>query len=171
MNRKDFSSIESNTNNRIDSFDADPYEWSDLSQPERSVIGLKPISHQVGEIYELAPNEIRIKMLEHLLRSIGVLALVAVANGVFAKIRFRGGWPQLKIKSEDIAEVTVSDVISLADYVLQVNENIVFGLEKMLRGVQCIEDSEVASTFLANLAKNFRRRSSGKWDDVDPVLH
>lgn len=171
MNRKGTSTTTDRNSTPVETFDARHHESLGLSQRDRSDIVRKSTAQQVGEIYEMAPNDIRVKMLEHLLRSIGVLALVAIANGVFAKLRFRGGWPELKLRVEDIAEVKASDVVCLVDYVLQVNEAVVFGIEKMLRGVEGVDSSDAASVFLANLAQHFCRGSRERWDDFDPVIH
>src|SRR5512133_27979 len=73
----------------------------------------------VGQVYEAAPAAYRSRMLEQLLRPLGVLALVAVADGIFAKIRFRGGWPELHVRLEDAQNVRMSDVVTLVDYVQQ----------------------------------------------------
>lgn len=50
------------------------------------------IPQLVGAAYGAAPPEVRARMLEHLMRPLGVLSLAAVARGAFAKIRFRSGW-------------------------------------------------------------------------------
>lgn len=171
MTQKDYSSTQRNHQKPVDAFDPVHYGFGEESRPDRSTPDPKSIPQQVGEIYGMAPNEIRIKMLEYLLRPIGVLPLVAVARGVFAKIRFRSGWPELKINIEDIAEVQVDDVISLAEYVLQENEHAIFGLEKLLRGVQSVENSEAVSVFLANLAMHFCSGDRRRSDDLNHVIH
>lgn len=90
------------------------------------------IAQLVGEVYEGAPPAEQGRLLEQLLRPVGVLALVAVANGIFAKIGFRGGWPHLHVRLEDVQQVRASDVITLVDYVQQVSVEAVDGLAQLL---------------------------------------
>jgi hypothetical protein len=71
-------------------------------------------------------------MLEHLLKPLGILALVGVCNGIFAKIGFRSGWNNLHIQPEDTQMVQGIDVSSLARYVQQANADAINGLASML---------------------------------------
>jgi hypothetical protein len=59
------------------------------------------VAELVGHVYACAPVTERSRMIEQLMRPLGVLSLVAVAHGVFAKIRFRGSWPELLVRPED----------------------------------------------------------------------
>src|SRR5450830_2024112 len=90
------------------------------------------IAQLVGQVYEFAPPAERSRLLEQLLRPLGVLSLVAVANGIFAKIRFRSGWPDLHVRLEDAQNVQASDIITLVSYVQQVSVHAVDGLADML---------------------------------------
>ncbi len=75
----------------------------------------------VGRAYASSPLPVRKSLLEQLIRSVGVLGLVTVAGGVFAKIRLRGGWPDIAVQVEDLQDIRTSDVIALVDYVQQVS--------------------------------------------------
>ncbi len=88
----------------------------------------QPTPERLGELFEAASPEVRLKIVEHLIRPLGVLPLVTVADGIFAKIRFKGGWPELNICQQDIAAVQRSDVVSLAQYVQQEDERLLHGL-------------------------------------------
>jgi hypothetical protein len=66
----------------------------------------------VGKIYDAAPITERCRLLEHLMKPLGALALVGVCNGTFAKIWFRSGWQNLHIRPEDAQTVQGIDVIS-----------------------------------------------------------
>ena len=168
MHRKDFFSIESSPKYLDESPDSVTYDMLHASQNDGCGSTLQPISHQVGEVYEVAPIEIRIKMVEHLLLSIGVLPLVAVAKGVFAKIRFRGTCRELNIKPDDIAQVSSSHVIALVEYVHQVNEAALDGVGKMLREVHIIERTQALSRLIEALAS----RARFTWDDGEGLgLH
>ncbi|MDD2880916.1 MAG: hypothetical protein PHQ58_10780 [Rhodoferax sp.] len=119
----------------------------------------------VGQVYEAAPAADRGHMLEQLLRPLGVLALVAVADGVFAKIRFRGGWPDLHVRLEDAQNVQASDVITLVDYVQQVSVQAVDGLAQMLTMTPMMATSAAAGLLVTLLVQRARTRRA---NDVEP---
>ena len=75
----------------------------------------------VGRAYEASPLQVRKSLLEQLIRSVGVLGLVGVAGGVFAKIRLRGGWPDIAVRLDDLQDIRTADVVALVDYVQQVS--------------------------------------------------
>ena len=75
----------------------------------------------VGRAYAASPPTVRKSLLEQLIRSVGVLGLVTVAGGVFAKIRLRGGWPDIAVGLDDLKDIQTSDVVALVDYVQQVS--------------------------------------------------
>ena len=112
----------------------------------------------VGQVYAAAPAVDRSHMLEHLLRPLGVLALVAVADGVFAKIRFRGGWPDLQVRPEDAQNVQTSDVITLVDYVQQVSVHAVDGLAQVLATTPMMATSAAAGLLVTLLLQRARTR-------------
>src|SRR4249919_3999573 len=86
----------------------------------------------VGGIYDSAPIAERRRILEHLLRPLGALAIVGVCNGIFTKIWFRNGWSDLHIRAEDAQSVQGIDVIALVDYVQQASVDTIGGLASML---------------------------------------
>ena len=49
------------------------------------------LAQLVGQVYETAPNPERKRLVEHLMKPLGILSLAAVANGIFVKIRLRAG--------------------------------------------------------------------------------
>lgn len=112
----------------------------------------------IGKVYESAPAVDRSHMLEHLLRPLGVLALVAVADGIFAKIRFRGGWPNLHVRLEDAQSVQASDVVTLVDYVQQVSVQAVDGLAQVLAVTPLMATSAAAALLVTLLMQRSRTR-------------
>lgn len=118
----------------------------------------------VGQVYAAAPVIDKSHMLEHLLRPLGVLALVSVANGVFAKVRFRGGQPDLHVRLEDAQNVQVSDVITLVDYVQQVSVHAVEGMAQMLAMTPMVATSAAAGLLVTLLLQSARSRRA---DDAD----
>lgn len=117
----------------------------------------------VGQVYEAAPVEERGHILEHLLRPLGVLALVVVADGVFARMRFRGGWPDWHVRLEDAQNVQAGDVITLVDYVQQVSVHAVDGLAQVLAATPLMATSAAAALLMTLLVQRARNRRA---DDV-----
>lgn len=111
------------------------------------------IPELVGEIYDSAPIAERCRLLEHLLKPIGVLGLVGLCNGIFAKIWFRNGWHDLHIHPEDARTIRVADVISLADYVQQASSETIHGLGSLLASSPIMAYSAAAAMLVALLVR------------------
>ncbi|WP_114972365.1 hypothetical protein [Rhodoferax ferrireducens] len=109
-----------------------------------------PISHLLGQVYESAPPAERSHLLEHLLRPLSLLSLAAVADGIFADMRFRGGWPD-QIQLEDAQSVHVSHVVALVDYVQQVNIESINTLTRMLMPSPLMASSAAAALMVGVL--------------------
>ena len=116
------------------------------------------IAQLVGEVYESAAPAERSRLLEHLLKPLGVLSLVAVANGIFATIRFRGGWPGLHVRPEDAQNVQANDVITLVHHVQEVSVLAVDGLADMLTSSPAMMGSAAAALLTALLVQRARSR-------------
>ena len=84
------------------------YESSDSATKNRMLNLL------FAKAYDTAPAQVKTSLLEQLMRSVGILGLVTVAGGVFAKIRLRGGWPDITVLPDDLKEIQTSDVMALA---------------------------------------------------------
>lgn len=119
------------------------------------------IAQLVGQVYESAPPAERSRLLEHLLMPMGVLSLVAIANGIFAKIRFRSGWPDVHIRPEDAQNVQASDVITLVNHVQQISVHAVDGLVEMLASSQVMMGSAAAALLLTVLLQRAQTRRAG----------
>lgn len=122
------------------------------------------IAQLVGQVYEIAPPAVRSRLLEHLLMPLGVLSLVAIANGIFAKIRFRGGWPDVHVRLEDAQNVQASDVITLVNHVQQVSVHAVDGLADMLSSSPVLMGSAAAALLVTVLMQRARTRRA---DDLE----
>lgn len=119
------------------------------------------IAQLVGQVYEFAPPAERSRLLEHLLRPLGVLSLVAIANGIFAKIRFRSGWPDLHVPLEDAQNVQTSDIITLVNHLQQVSVHAVDGLADMLAASPVMAGSAAAALLITVLVQRARTRRAG----------
>ena len=126
------------------------------------------IAQLVGQVYETAPAAERCRMLEHLMQPLGALSLVAVANGVFAKLWFRSGWRELHIRAEDAQLVCASDVITLVDYVQQASVEAVDGLAQLLAPSPMMAGSAAAALLLTVLVQRTQTRRAGVGEVGDP---
>jgi hypothetical protein len=128
------------------------------------------IPQLVSRVYEAAPMFERRHLLERLLQPLGVLSLLTVANGIFASIRFRGGWQDLHVRFEDIQNVRASDVSALVDYVQQVNVEAVDGLAQLVASSPMLASSAAAGLLLAVLMQRDRsRRDRSRGDGAPPA--
>lgn len=128
------------------------------------------IAQLVGEVYESAPPVEKSRLLEHLLRPLGVLSIVAVANGIFANIRFRGGWQDMHVRPEEAQNVQASDVITLVNHVQQVSFHAVDGLAKMLAASPVMTGSAAAALLVTVLMQRARTRRSSDTAGIDDSL-
>lgn len=122
------------------------------------------IAQLVGQVYELAPPAERTRLLEHLIKPLGVLSLAAVANGIFASIRFRG-WPDLNVRVEDVQNVQARDVITLVNYVQQVSVHAVDGLARLLAASPVMTGSAAATLLVTLLVQRSRNRRAEDRDE------
>ena len=116
------------------------------------------IAQLVGQVYEIAPPTERTRLLEHLLKPLGVLSLVAIANGIFATIRFRSGSSDLHVRLEDAQNVQPGDVITLVRHVQQVSIHAVDGLADMLATSPVMTGSAAAALLMTLLMQRSRNR-------------
>jgi hypothetical protein len=118
----------------------------------------------IAEVFETAPLPLRANLLEQLIQPLGVLALAAISNGIFAKIRFKSGWPKMHVRWEDVQNVQAKDVAALVERVQQVSLHSFDGLVKVLATSPVLTGSAAATvllTLLFDAAKN-RRESDAR---------
>jgi hypothetical protein len=92
----------------------------------------RSIAELVASIYEAAPMAARVRLLDYLLRPLGALSILVVADGVFGKIWFRHGWCEFRIRPEDIQDVQPVHVVALVEHVLQRRAHTIYELPEML---------------------------------------
>ena len=122
------------------------------------------LTQLVGRVYTAAPLSLRSRLLEQLMRPLGVLSLVAIADGLFAKIRFRSGWPDVQVALEDAQRVQASDVAALVDHVQQVSIEALDGVAQLLMASPLITSSAAATVLVALLLKRARSRRASDAD-------
>lgn len=125
------------------------------------------IAQLVGAVYQAAPVTLRGRLLEALLRPLGVLSLFAIAGGVFAKIRLRAGWPLSSVRPEDLQQVRADDVIALVDFAQQVSTETVDGLAQLLASSPHMAGSAAAALLVTLLMQRQRAASRGRGNAHD----
>lgn len=116
------------------------------------------LPHLVGKVYESAPAAERSRLLEHLMRPLGVLSMAVVANGVFSKLRFLGGWPEFHVRPQDAEAIRVEDVMALVDYVQQASSDVIFGLVRVISESPVMSTTAAATLLIAVLLSRARTR-------------
>lgn len=125
----------------------------------------------VAQVYEESSPQERTRLLEHLLKPLGVLSLAAISNGVFANITFgKGwGWSTAHINSEDAQRVKVGDVLALVHHVQQVSVHAIDSLSHLLASTPVLAGSTATAMLLALLAKQASHRIPWADNDFDPI--
>ena len=106
------------------------------------------LAQLVGQVYETAPNTERKRLVEHLMKPLGILSLAVVPNGIFVKIRFKGGWSDGPARMDDAQRVQVGDVIDLANFAQQVSTEAIGGLAQMLASSPVLASSVAAALLI-----------------------
>lgn len=105
----------------------------------------------IGQVYEAAPPSLRARMLEHLMRPLGILSLMTIANGVFASIRLRNPSAEPMVGPDDASAIQPSDVVKLANWVQQVSADAIAGLSQILANSPTLTRSTAAALLLTLL--------------------
>lgn len=119
------------------------------------------IPELVGQVYKSAPVAERIQMLEHLLRPLGILSLVAVANGAFARVWLRSPGQALRVQPEDAHMALAGNVAALVDFVQQFSVETIDGLSRILATSPAMAGSALAALLVTTLLKRARAPGDG----------
>jgi len=86
----------------------------------------------VAALYDEAPASLRQRLLNHLLRPVGPLALAAVAAGAFARLLPPGRWSGVQVQLDDVLNIRPDQVLDLAFYVEQKAPEMLWRLPEVL---------------------------------------
>ena len=125
------------------------------------------VPHLIGQVYESAPPNLRARMLEHLMRPLGILSLITIANGIFASIRLRNPSTDVMVAIEDTSAVQPNDVVKLADWVQQVSVEAFDSLAKLLSTSPVLTRSTAAVVLLSLLVQHSRRRDDRRLAKIE----
>lgn len=124
----------------------------------------------VAQVYESAPMEARCHLLETLLKPLGILSLVAIANGVFAKIRFRTAGHELSVRADDLQNVHPADLVALVHHAQQVSVETVDSLVSLLTSSGSVASSSAAALLIGLLVQRAWSRRNGRATSLDTSL-
>jgi hypothetical protein len=126
-----------------------------------------PVPVLLGRVYAEAPAPLKRRLLEHLLKPLGLLSLATVCNGAFANLALSRDWSQMGIRTEMAQAVDADQVRALTGYVQQVNWQAVTNLSQLLVGSPVLQGSVAASALLALLIKRAREQPKPSQRDLD----
>jgi hypothetical protein len=113
----------------------------------------------VAALYEEAPASQRQHLLNHLLRPLGPLALVAVATGAFAQLLPHGRWSVVQVRLEDVLfRIRADHVFDLARYVEEKSPEMLWRLSDVLSSSPLLMGTLSGALLL--VALRARRRSA-----------
>lgn len=125
----------------------------------------------VGQLYATSSPPDRSRLLEFLMRRLGILALVPIADGIFSTIRFRSGWPDPHVALEDANRVQAGDIVQLVDRVQHVGFDAIDGLAVIVASSPVIASSATAALLVALLLQGQQaRRAARQLAQPDPDL-
>jgi uncharacterized protein YoaH (UPF0181 family) len=124
----------------------------------------------VAQVYEAAPSAERRRLVETLLRPLGVLSLVAIANGIFAKMRFRNAGQELSVRMDDLQGIHSADVVALAHHAQQVSVETVDSLAQLLASSGGLASSAAAALLIGLLLQRARARQGTRSADEDDAI-
>jgi hypothetical protein len=129
------------------------------------------IAQLVGQVYESAPPAIQKRLLAQLIKPLGLLSLAAVANGIFASLRFRSAEVDVQARLESVNNsVQTHDVITLVNYVQQVSSQAEDGLADMLSASPVVAGSAAAAVLISVLMQRARKRRDAEQQHQDDLL-
>jgi len=119
----------------------------------------------VSCVYRSANDALRADMLKHLLRPLGVLGLVAVASGAFARLVRRDGLVPDTISAEDVVRYSSEQIRELTVFVHEVNPDALQALvEQLTQNGMGIAALSTAALLMLHSSAPRRSALGGKTD-------
>jgi hypothetical protein len=123
----------------------------------------------VAKVYAAAPDAERRRMLEHLIKPLGLLSLVAVANGAFARFAANSGWSKLQFNLADMQRIGRTEVMALVYHVQQVSTQAIDSLGHLISASPVLAGTAATGLLLTLLRKQAMQRPPITENDFDPV--
>ena len=126
--------------------------------PDRPAQSEQDIPELVAQLYCDASPPDKSRLLELLVRPLGLLPLFALADGVFARIWWRNGRDSLQqIRVEDALAVSAQDIATLVTYVQQSSVEVLDGLLQIINASPVLASSTAAVVVMLVLQRSGRR--------------
>jgi hypothetical protein len=123
----------------------------------------------VAKVYAEAPAALRSRLLEHLLKPLGLLSLITVANGVFARLPLSSGWGHLRVSAEQARQIGPREVAALAAHVQQISGQAIEGLAQLLASSPILASSTAAAMLVTLISRQHKAHSQARGNDFDPL--
>ena len=109
-------------------------------------------------MFDAAPPPVNLALVDALLRPLGVLSVVAVAGGVFGKIRFHPDWPRLQDDQDLVRRVTSTDIVELVNHAQKVSFTVLDNLARVMSSSRAVTCSAAATLLVAVLVHRQSQR-------------
>jgi hypothetical protein len=126
-----------------------------------------PVPVLLGRVYAEAPPTLKSRLLEQLLKPLGLLSLATVCNGAFASLAVSKDWSGARIHPELVQAVNAEQVQVLTGYVQQVSIQAITGLSQLLSSSPVLQGSVAASALVAVLIQRARELPKPDQSDFD----
>jgi hypothetical protein len=117
------------------------------------------IADAVCRIFEVSPAPLQTVLLHSLLRPLGALSVLGVADGIFGRIWYRHGWREFRMAPADLQDVHVEHVVALVEYVLQACPASVRALPGLLQAWVPDVPTVALAPLLAQLCAHLQRHA------------
>ena len=134
---------------------AEPDQATPVLAAEAAGTALVPL--YVSGVFREAPVTFRVQLIETLMRPMGALGLVAVANGVFAAVRQRHGWERLQVTLDDAARITADQVLELSAYLQQAAPEVFRAVGELVSSQPAVAGG-LSAILLMHALRTWRRR-------------
>lgn len=118
------------------------------------------VAELVSQVYAQAPAAERERLLLALLPAAGLLSLVAVANGVFARIRLDEHWPSLRQLHDELLHVQPTHVGALVERLQFTRSDTLDGLIQWVGTGPVLASSAAAGVLVTLLIRRKRQRAA-----------
>lgn len=116
------------------------------------------IAALLDDVFHRMPKGEQARMLEKLIKPLGLLSLAAVANGVFAKLWLQSGAHASQLRLDDGIMIVPGDVADLAVFVQQMSVETVDGLTQIVATSPALVGSAAAAALIAALTRRIQAR-------------
>jgi hypothetical protein len=117
------------------------------------------VPHLVGQVFETATPKMKCALVDALLRPLGALSVVAVAGGVFGRIRFHPRWPHLEDDPDIVSRVRSADIVALVNHAQQVSFAVLDNLARVVDSSPAMTYSAAAALLTAILIRRQKQRA------------